>query len=379
MSSTTTGGGSGRKRSRSASAIVADTATGYHILRIDGYSRTKGIPTGECIKSRPFTVGGHRWHIDYHPNGHNRDTNDYISLFLVLDEAAPGFTAREVRAQQRFRFVGEVAAEEDGEESPPPALLAEEEVSNYGSHRGWGNGRFVTREELEKSAHLKNDSFAVRCDVVVINEFRAEDDETDAFVPVHPPDLRQHLGDLLRAGQGTDVMFEVGGEVFSAHRCVLAARSPVFDAEFFGAMKESQSGVVLVRIDDIDARVFNALLHFLYTDDLFRETNGEDAGEEEEDVMAQHLLVAADRYNLQRLKLMCEDKLCKYIDVGTVATILALAEQHHCHGLKKACFRFLSSPANLKVAVASDSFDHLCRSCPSAVKELIAMLGTLLE
>jgi speckle-type POZ protein len=76
---------------------------------------------------------------------------------------------------------------------------------------------------------------------------------------------------------------------------------------------------------------------------------------------------------------MCEDKLCKYIDVGTVATILALAEQHHCHGLKKACFRFLSSPANLKVAVASDSFDHLCRSCPSAVKELIAMLGTLLE
>jgi speckle-type POZ protein len=110
---------------------------------------------------------------------------------------------------------------------------------------------------------------------------------------------------------------------------------------------------------------------------LYWETNED--GEEEEDVMAQHLLVAADRYNLARLKLICEDKLCKYIDVGTVATILALAEQHQCHGLKKACFRFLSSPENLKVAVASESFDHLSKNCPSVMKELVAMLGTLLE
>ncbi|GJN20640.1 hypothetical protein PR202_gb08040 [Eleusine coracana subsp. coracana] len=44
---------------RSASAIVADTARGYHILRIDGYSHTKGTPTGEYIKSHPFTIGSH--------------------------------------------------------------------------------------------------------------------------------------------------------------------------------------------------------------------------------------------------------------------------------------------------------------------------------
>jgi speckle-type POZ protein len=367
MSSTSV---SGRKRSRSASAIVADTASGHHILRIDGYSRTKGIPTGEYLKSRPFTVGGHRWHIDYHPNGHDPDTKDYISLFLVLEEPASGSTAKELKAQHRFRFVGEVPEKEE----LPPALLAAEEVSNHGSHRGWGNARFVRREDLEKSEHLKNDSFAVRCDIVVINEFRAED-ETATFVSVPRPDLHRHLGDLLQTRNGADVVFVVSGETFSAHMCVLAARSPVFTAQFFGAMKESKSGSV-VHIDDMEARVFKALLHFIYTD-LYWETNED--GEEEEDVMAQHLLVAADRYNLARLKLICEDKLCKYIDVGTVATILALAEQHQCHGLKKACFRFLSSPENLKVAVASESFDHLSKNCPSVMKELVAMLGTLLE
>jgi speckle-type POZ protein len=39
------------------------------------------------------------------------------------------------------------------------------------------------------------------------------------------------------------------------------------------------------------------------------------------------LLVAADRYGLERLKLICEDKLCNYISAGTAATSLALAEQ----------------------------------------------------
>ena len=187
------------------------------------------------------------------------------------------------------------------------------------------------------------------------------------FVSVPPSSLHQHLGDLLLAEKGADVVFDVGGQTFAAHRCVLAARSPVFSAELFGVMKESDTGVV-VRIDDMEAQVFKALLYFIYTD-LFPNT-----AEQDEDVLSQHLLVAADRYNLERLKLLCEQKLCEYIDVGTVATILALAEQHHCHGLKKVCFDFLSSPANLKAVVASDGFKHLSRSCPSVMEEVIGML-----
>jgi speckle-type POZ protein len=39
--------------------------------------------------------------------------------------------------------------------------------------------------------------------------------------------------------------------------------------------------------------------------------------------MCKHLLIAADRYDLERLKLVCEEKLCKRINVRTVGTILA--------------------------------------------------------
>ena len=52
------------------------------------------------------------------------------------------------------------------------------------------------------------------------------------------------------------------------------------------------------------ADVFKNLLHFIYTDKLL-----EPAGREEEAIMAQHLLVAADRYGMERLKIICESTL----------------------------------------------------------------------
>ncbi|CAL4916689.1 unnamed protein product [Urochloa decumbens] len=343
----------GGEPGRSASSIIADTAMGYHVLRIDAYSLTKCTPTGKCLKSCPFTIGGHRWRLRYYPNGESSDSADCISVYLSLEDAIPKGVS--VKTQFQFRFVDEA-----------PLELP------------------VTSDELEKSEHLVADSFAIRCDLVVIKEFRAQEDTAPApapatcFVPVPPPsDLCRHLGDLLVTGKGADVVFEVGGETFAAHRCVLAARSPVFSAELFddAMTKESGATAVIIRVDDMEPQVFEALLYFVYNDDLLPETDKE--RERRISIsMCQHLLVAADRYGLERLKLLCEEKLCGYIDVGTVVIILTLADQHRCKGLKKACLGFLGWPANLREVMATEEFDHLSKSCPSIMKELIAMLGT---
>ena len=76
-------------------------------------------------------------------------------------------------------------------------------------------------------------------------------------------------------------------------------------------------------------KTWKALLRYAYTGPL------PDMRKEEEDVTCQHLLVAADRYGMDRLKLICEEKLCEYIDVSTAVTILLLAEQHHCEGVEE--------------------------------------------
>lgn len=65
-------------------------------------------------------------------------------------------------------------------------------------------------------------------------------------------------------------------------------------------------------------------------------------------LMAQHLLAAADRYGLDRLRLLCEENLCKDVATNTVATTLALAEQHHCFQLKAVCLKFIATPGNLQ-------------------------------
>ncbi|XP_048533905.1 BTB/POZ and MATH domain-containing protein 1-like [Triticum urartu] len=346
--------GAGGEPSRSA--IVSDTTSGHHLLTIHGYTRTKVTPTGKCVMSRPFTIGGRRWCIEYYPNGIRPEVADFVSVSLVLyEDVAAG-----VKAQYDMCLAG------GEEEALQAASMASRSVDEFTSWGGWEYATFISRKDLESSEHLRGDSFTIRCDIVVVRDCRAVDDAA-AFVSVPPCDLRQNLGRLLETEMGADVVFEVGSVTLPAHRCVLAACSPVFAAKLFGPMKEGNAAGAVVRVEDMEVEVFKALLCFAYTGSL------PETPKEDEEVTCQHLLVAADKYNIGRLKLICEQKLCKHINVSTAATILALSEQHGCGGLKKACFNFLTAPANLRAVVATDGFQLLNMSCPSLMVELIAM------
>ncbi|XP_044392306.1 BTB/POZ and MATH domain-containing protein 3-like [Triticum aestivum] len=257
-----------------------------------------------------------------------------LSLFLVLKSA----DAEDVKAKFTFSVL-----DENGE--PVPSY----------SRTNWGYNEFIKKADLEASAHIRDDCLTIRCDVTVIHS-----EETR----VPPSDLHQHLGDLLMNKDAADLTFQVGGETFSAHRFVLATRSSIFKAEFLGAMKES-SAASPIEICDMEADVFKSLLHFIYTDSVPTVLDVVTAG---------HLLLAADRYNIVRLKLICEEKLCNQIDSSMVATTLVLAEQHGFHRLKEVCLQFLASPSNLEAMVASGGYEHLKSSCPSVLKEVISRI-----
>ncbi|XP_062200318.1 BTB/POZ and MATH domain-containing protein 2-like [Phragmites australis] len=346
---------------RSASAIVGATVTGHHLLHIDGYSRTKHkLPTGQFIKSLPFSVGGRSWCISYYPNGLRSEYADFVSVFLHLDKSA----GEPVKARTKFCLL-------DRAGKPVPSNTSTTEPYEYlPGGVGFGIAQFISTAFLEKSEYLLDDCFKITCDIIMSEELRTEDRiAASPFVAVPPSDLNRHLGDLLAAQDGADVTFQVAGETFRAHRFLLAARSPVFKAELWGTMKESAATMVSLRIDDMLPQVFKALLHFIYTDSL-PEMEGQ-----EEAVMAQRLLEAAVRYGMPRLKLICEDRLCRHLDVRTAATTLVLAEQHNCHGLKEACIEFLKSPRLLEAVVETDGFEHLTKSFPALVKELMCKLA----
>ncbi|GJM84561.1 hypothetical protein PR202_ga00244 [Eleusine coracana subsp. coracana] len=359
----------------SASSVVVDSARGRHDLRIDKMSFTAGAlaPTGQSVASSAFTIGGHRWRVKYYPNGKSADSAGHISVYLALDEEPA--TGEQVTAVFEFVLLAERRVAFFLKKSKAVKSVAPTRNDFSSQSRSWGYLTFAKRDSLLKLPGGKVDSFIIRCQIIVINGFRTEEKGAPKpkpkvnSVPVPPPDLHRHLGHLLETKKGTDVVFDVGGETFAAHRFVLAARSPIFGAELFSEMKEGD-GDGVIRIDDMEPGVFRALLCFAYTDSL------PEMKKREEDAMYQHLLVSADRYGMERFKLMCEDKLCNDVSVHTAAIILTLAEQHHCDGLKKVCLDFVRDPANLKAIVASDGFEHLSKSCPYIKKDLLDTLAS---
>ncbi|CAL4991306.1 unnamed protein product [Urochloa decumbens] len=358
------------------SAMVVREVAGSHVITIDGYSRTKELRSPESF-SHNFMAAGHHWCLKYYPKGDGWCSTTWISMHLQLDEGYKCVKAR----------VAISLLDWDGRPVPSCNHVSERPHTLTMGYNSRDISKFIKRKALEKSAYLFKDCFKVRCDIAVITEDsvapaarpvvvvpppdnitvskKEEDAAPERFVVVPPPNMHRHLAHLLSSGEGADVTLEADGEMFRAHSSILAARSPVFKAELLRRTEEGTSTSCMT-IKDIEARVLNALLHFVYTDSL------PDIDEGEAMVMAQHLLIAADRYSLERLKLICEDMLCSYIGTSSVGTILALAEQHRCDGLKKACLKFHMSGSNLKAAIATDGSDHLANIWPSVLKKLLS-------
>ncbi|XP_020164371.1 BTB/POZ and MATH domain-containing protein 2-like [Aegilops tauschii subsp. strangulata] len=365
--------------------VEAGTDSGYHLLMVNGYSRTKKEkPTGMSITgSDVFVVGGHAWLLEYYPNGKNPNCADFISLYVHGDG--------KVNARISFSLVDQV------EKQMPMYIRATNRASRFVDSHGnvfWGINKFLKRDALERSANLKGDSFTIRCDIMVCKDPSTEDPgghDTKVLVS----DMDQHFNILLQTKVGADVTFEVSGETFTAHRCVLAARSKVFMAQLFGPMKEGTTTSGVIHIKDMGANVFRALLRFIYTDSCpeiekdFTEEEEEMSqvleGQEDETIedemwlqWLQDLFVAADRYDLQRLKCICEMQLSDNIGVSSVMSTLALAEQHHCQGLKEACLKFIQvqSSSCLQTVTATDGWDHVVSTYPSVLKDLVVKLGS---
>ncbi|XP_071674787.1 BTB/POZ and MATH domain-containing protein 2-like [Lolium perenne] len=346
-------------------------SVGYHLLVVKDYLRTvQEVPNGQRIWSGHFMVGGHKWCISYCPNGEQPSCADFISLGLCLvddDVEEP------VKAKLVFSFVDQV------EKQKAKEIFTIKSCSFSVKGCCWGPFKFMKRDALERSAHLKADCFTIRIDIMVCNDLTTQQDVVGTL-----SGIGQHFKILLQDKVGCDVTFEVSGETFLAHRCVLAARSKVFRAQFFGPMTQGITSSA-IQIKDMDAKVFAAMLSFIYSDSFPEmEENKAQAVEEQEEEAAklvtwmQDLFVASDRYDIQQLKFLCEKKLFNLIGVSSVACTLALAERHNCHGLKDACLTFIQvqSPKCLEKVMETDGWELIVTTYPSILKEIIAKVAS---
>ncbi|KAG2577547.1 hypothetical protein PVAP13_6NG104900 [Panicum virgatum] len=319
-------------RTRRRSICTPVMEQGSHSLEISGYSLHKGMAKGDHISSGTFSVGGHDWAIRFYTDGGSfvpgGPTQPFVSIFLVLLSKGA-----KVRASCGLSLVDQATglpSPTATHRTPEPLEFSYGDPTMYFPHTG-----FISRAELEDSTSLRDDRLTIHCDVTVIKQPLVLTNMFINEIPVPPPNITEHFGRLLvETGVGADVTFTVDGETLAAHKLVLAVWSPVFMAEFFGPRKEATAARVAI-----------------------------------EDMPSDHLLVAADRYDVGRLKTMCESMLCDGLDVGNVADVLPLADHHNCPRLKNCCFELMNRSDAAKAVKETRAYKDLKRKCPHILAE----------
>ena len=146
--------------------------------------------------------------------------------------------------------------------------------------------------------------------------------------------LQQDTSSTLATISG-DVTFTFsGGEELFCDRFMLAARSPVFRAMFYGHMSEAVSSHPEVAIDDLPAQDVRALLSFIYTDKMPEGPNL---------LEMQGLLVAARKYCLSTLQNICSDAIVRSLTPDNACQHCAEAYARSEFELATACLKVIAS------------------------------------
>jgi len=138
--------------------------------------------------------------------------------------------------------------------------------------------------------------------------------------PKHP-----HYVDILEKRIFSDVTFIVDGNCIYAHKVILAANSPYFNAMFTINLREQTASVV--EISEFSFQVFETLIRFLYTPIPPTFTTQS----------ALEIIVCADMYFVLDLKLFAEHFLCQFVDSSNFEELLQFAKKYECQRLVEIC------------------------------------------
>ncbi|XP_045194654.2 BTB/POZ domain-containing protein 1-like [Mercenaria mercenaria] len=137
------------------------------------------------------------------------------------------------------------------------------------------------------------------------------------------------------------------GEAIKAHKIVLATRSPVFQAMFFGPCADGKNEVDL---ENAEEEIFNLFLRYLYSDRVTLT---------EEHAFA--VMDMAHYYKVSSLVLYCADYLTTIITPSNACEILSTAMLYELTGLKNVCCSFIDSHA--QQVLKSNGFLNLSENC----------------
>ena len=233
-------------------------------------------------------------------------------------------------------------------------------------NKSWGFAAFIKRADVMDKTHsnLHHDTLIIGCEVKI-----SEGNSTKKRI-IPEIQVSEDFGELFVSQRFSDLVISVHHHEFRVHKAVLVTRSPVFSAMFSHQLKEEETG--RIEINDIEKEVVEEMLKFIYTGKALKlyDTNWCRK-------YCEGLLAAAEKYNLQRLKLMCEVKLASRLSLKTAVQYLKLAFMYSAGYLKKKSISYMN--ANSSKIIGTEEWRNLVSTCPGAVAEAYEALSASLK
>lgn len=160
---------------------------------------------------------------------------------------------------------------------------------------------------------------------------------------------------LFESGKLADCTVECEGQEFFCHKCILMARSTIFNAMLTHNMEENQLGKVVIK--DLDADIVHSMLRYMYSGTA-PNLNGQEA----------RLLVAAQKYDLNELKQLCEARLSEKITISNALDLVLLADLHNASTLREQALAFIVT--NGEEIVRKPGWRKVLKAHPDVVADL---------
>ena len=162
----------------------------------------------------------------------------------------------------------------------------------------------------------------------------------------HREQLIERLHTLRNNERFCDVIVEVKGKEFKAHKAVLAASSPFFLTLLESNMRESNEHLIKIELEEATASIIEDVLKYVYT--------GNVSVTEES---AHNLVATADYLLLPGLKALACDFLKEILATENCVFNYYFAEKYRCVSLKEKCLELVMS--NFSAVMETDDFLNL--------------------
>lgn len=203
-------------------------------------------------------------------------------------------------------------------------------MSSWGSswRRYIGTSKCFKTELISRAYLLKNQEYYLKegeltliCKLTAMADANVFQSRADNKIPECR--LVDNFELLLKHGMASDITICTENGVLRAHKVIFVARSSAFAAMFHVNMKEKGTNRVVIR--DLCYWGARELLRFIYT------------GERPDEGKA----MAAEKYNLQRLKAMCEQALASTITADIAVQLYSVAQIHNAQYLSARAINFV--------------------------------------